>query len=136
MKRGILLATFTLLASGCASLPTYSLPGLLAAAAWKDRPLRDVVEHFGVPGDILMSADDQRVVLVYSENTSFSRYQAVGSHTGVQSGQIVRTEYWGNVIYPANCEIRIGINRARTVEHYALRGRNCGALKLMPARKS
>lgn len=136
MMRHLLLIALLLLVSGCASLPSYSLPGILAATAWKDRPLRHVVEQFGIPGDMVMSEKNQHVILVYSRNTSFSRYQAVASHTGVQSGQVVHTEYWGNVVYPAHCEIRIAINRARTVEGYKLRGRNCGALKLMPERKS
>jgi hypothetical protein len=129
MKWMIAVGLSTMLLSGCTSLPE-----MQARSAWEGRPVREVIEYFGVPNQFAPLPDKQWVVLVYSMDTSYTQREALGTYTGPQDGRLVHAEYWGDVRYTANCEIRVAINRARTVEQFSTKGGNCGSVKMKPAR--
>ncbi|CUI39256.1 hypothetical protein [Achromobacter xylosoxidans] len=130
MKRMLALGTMAVVLGGCAGIP--SLPAALASSSWKNRPAADVIDHFGVPRQIDSIADKDLVVLVYHYDTSYTTREAMGTYTGPQNGQIVHTEYWGDVAHSANCEVRVAINRARQVDSLEARGGNCGSIELSP----
>ncbi|MBB1594647.1 hypothetical protein [Achromobacter sp. UMC46] len=130
MIRTLALGTMAIALSGCAGFP--SLPAAMANSAWKNRPVAEVIDHFGVPRQIGGMPDKDLVVLVYNYDTSYTTREALGASTGPRNGQIVHTETWGDVQHSAGCEVRIAINRARLVDSFEARGTNCGSVSLSP----
>lgn len=130
MKWMIAAGVSALLLSGCASTPSTRY-----SSEWQGRPVRDVIEHFGVPVQFGTVPHRQWVVLVYSKDTSYTVREAQGTFTGPKDGRLVHEEYWGDVTYDRNCEIRVAINRARTVEELVTTGSNCGSLKMKPIKQ-
>jgi len=130
MKWMIAAGVSALLLSGCASVPSTRYN-----SDWQGRPVRDVIEHFGVPSQFGTVPDRQWVVLVYSRDTSYTVREAQGTFTGPKDGRLVHEEYWGDVTYNSNCEIRVAIDRARTVAQFAMKGSNCGSLTLKPTKQ-
>ncbi|WP_047287226.1 MULTISPECIES: hypothetical protein [Pseudomonas] len=129
MKRLLALGIAAILLSGCSAIPT--LPEAQARNYWKNRPVGEAIEHFGVPNQVATAPEKDWVVLVYKRDTSYTSREALGTYTGPQNGQLVHAEYWGDVTNSASCEIRVAINRARQVDYLLTRGR-CAGIKLKP----
>lgn len=130
MKRILALAMVAVMLSGCSGL--LSVPQAQARSYWKNRPVAEVIDYFGVPQQIGAMVDRDWVVLVYGYDTSYTTREALGTSTGPVNGQLVHQEYWGNVFHSAGCEMRVAINRARQVDLIATQGSNCGSLSLVP----
>ncbi|MFV3331094.1 hypothetical protein ACNFIA_09205 [Pseudomonas sp. NY15437] len=129
MKGLFALGMIAILLGGCSAIPT--LPEAQARSYWKGRPAGDAIDHFGAPSDIALAPENDWVVLIYRRDTSYTSREALGTYTGPQNGQLVHTEYWGDVVHSASCEIRVAINRARQVDYLLTRG-NCGGIPLRP----
>ncbi|GAC1029301.1 hypothetical protein thsps21_01280 [Pseudomonas sp. No.21] len=130
MKGVLALALAATLLGGCGVVP--SLPEAQARSAWKNRPVAEVIDYFGAPRQILGVPEKDWVVLVYGYDTSYVSREALGTSTGPQNGQVVHTEYWGDVFHSGSCELRIAINRARQVDFLTTRGNRCGSVDLVP----
>ncbi|HEK0907227.1 hypothetical protein ACTWM0_13840 [Pseudomonas machongensis] len=130
MKTLLSLTIAALLLVGCSAIPT--LPEAQARSYWKNRPVAQAVDHFGTPSEIALAPEKDWVVLIYRRDTSYVSREALGTYTGPQNGQLVHTEYWGDVVNSASCEIRVAVNRARQVDYLLTRGR-CGGIKLTPS---
>lgn len=130
MKWMIAAGVSAVLLSGCASVPSTRYN-----ADWQGRPAREVIEQLGIPYQYATLPDKQWVILVYARDTSYTAREALGTYTGPKDGRLVHEEYWGDVTYNHNCEIRVAIDRARTVAQFATMGGNCGSLGLKPRKQ-
>lgn len=124
MNRLFMLALLATLLSGCASLS--------ASSAWKDRPVGELIDFFGVPRQIMVAPAEDMVVLRYVRDSSYVSREAAGTYTGPQSGQLVHAEYWEDVQHSGSCEINVFVNRARLVQKVRTKGR-CVAVEMAPA---
>ncbi|KAA6165573.1 hypothetical protein F3K50_27380 [Pseudomonas marginalis] len=124
MNRLFMLALLATLLSGCASLS--------ASSAWKDRPVGELIDFFGVPRQIMVVPEEDMVVLRYVRDSSYVSREAAGTYTGPQNGQLVHAEYWEDVQYSGSCEINVFVNRARLVQKVRTKGR-CVAVEMAPA---
>lgn len=125
MNRLFMLALLATLLSGCASLS--------ASSAWKDRPVGELIDFFGVPRQIMVAPEEDMVVLRYVRDSSYVSREAAGTYTGPQNGQLVHAEYWEDVQHSGSCEINVFVNRARLVEKVRTKGR-CVAVEMAPVR--
>ncbi|MDD1150989.1 hypothetical protein M5G25_22145 [Pseudomonas sp. TNT2022 ID357] len=123
MNRLFMLALLATLLSGCASLS--------ASSAWKDRPVGELIDFFGVPRQIMVAPEEDMVVLRYVRDSSYVSREAAGTYTGPQNGQLVHAEYWEDVQHSGSCEINVFVNRARLVEKVRTKGR-CVAVEMGP----
>lgn len=78
MNRLFMLALLATLLSGCASLS--------ASSAWKDRPVGELIDFFGVPRQIMVAPKEDMVVLRYVRDSSCVSREAAGTYTGPQNG--------------------------------------------------
>lgn len=124
MNRLFMLALLATLLSGCASLS--------ASSAWKDRPVGELIDFFGVPRQIMVAPAEDMVVLRYVRDSSYVSREAAGTYTGPQNGQLVHAEYWEDVQHSGSCEINVFVNRARLVQKVLTKGR-CVAVEMAPA---
>lgn len=124
MNRLFMLALLATLLSGCASLS--------ASSAWKDRPVGELIDFFGVPRQVMVAPKEDMVVLRYVRDSSYVSREAAGTYTGPQNGQLVHAEYWEDVQHSGSCEINVFVNRARLVEKVRTKGR-CVAVEMGPA---
>ncbi|MGE8414324.1 MAG: hypothetical protein ACN6QY_18355 [Pseudomonas sp.] len=124
MNRLFMLALLATLLSGCASLS--------ASSAWKDRPVGELIDFFGVPRQIMVVPEEDMVVLRYVRDSSYVSREAAGTYTGPQNGQLVHAEYWEDVQHAGSCEINVFVNRARLVQKVRTKGR-CVAVEMAPA---
>ncbi|WP_025129918.1 hypothetical protein [Pseudomonas sp. PH1b] len=124
MNRLFMLALLATLLSGCASLS--------ASSAWKDRPVGELIDFFGVPRQIMVAPEEDMVVLRYVRDSSYVSREAAGTYTGPQNGQLVHAEYWEDVQHAGSCEINVFVNRARLVQKVRTKGR-CVAVEMAPA---
>ncbi|RXU67829.1 hypothetical protein CW358_07020 [Pseudomonas protegens] len=124
MNRLFMLALLATLLSGCASLS--------ASSAWKDRPVGELIDFFGVPRQIMVAPKEDMVVLRYVRDSSYVSREAAGTYTGPQNGQLVHAEYLEDVQHSGSCEINVFVNRARLVEKVRTKGR-CVAVQMTPA---
>ncbi|MEW5543364.1 hypothetical protein [Pseudomonas soli] len=115
------------LLSGCASLE--------ASSAWKDRPVGELIDFFGVPRQVMVVPEEDLVVLRYVRDSSYVTREAAGTYTGPQNGQIVHTEYWEDVQHSGSCQIDVFINRARLVQKVRTKGR-CAVVEMAPAARA
>ena len=125
MSRLFMLALLATLLSGCASLS--------ASSTWKDRPVGELIDFFGVPRQIMVAPEEDMVVLRYVRDSSYVSREAAGTYTGPQNGQLVHAEYWEVVQHSGSCEINVFVNRARLVQKVRTKGR-CVAVEMAPVR--
>jgi len=64
---------------------------------WKDRPVGELIDFFGVPRQIMVVPEEDLVVLRYVRDSSYVTREAAGTYTGPQNRQLVHTEYWEDV---------------------------------------
>ncbi|MDC0687065.1 hypothetical protein POF53_05640 [Mitsuaria sp. RG] len=124
MNRLFSLGLLATLLSGCSSLE--------ASSAWKDRPVGELIDFFGVPRQIMVVPEEDLVVLRYVRDSSYVTREAAGTYTGPQNGQLVHTEYWEDVQHSGSCQIDVFINRARLVQKIRTKGR-CAVIEMAPA---
>ncbi|MEW9682569.1 hypothetical protein [Pseudomonas sp. TE50-2] len=127
MNRLFALGLLATLLSGCASLE--------ASSAWKDRPVGELIDFFGVPRQVMVVPEEDLVVLRYVRDSSYVTREAAGTYTGPQNGQIVHTEYWEDVQHSGSCQIDVFINRARLVQKVRTKGR-CAVVEMAPAARA
>lgn len=125
MNRLFMLALLATLLSGYASLS--------ASSTWKDRPVGELIDFFGVPRQIMVAPEEDMVVLRYVRDSSYVSREAAGTYTGPQNGQLVHAEYWEDVQHSGSCEINVFVNRARLVQKVRTKGR-CVAVEMAPVR--
>lgn len=83
-----------------------------AYSVWKDRPLGQLIDFFGVPRQVMVVLEEDLVVLRYVRNSSYVTREAAGTYTGPQKGLIVHTEYWEDVEHSGSCQIDVFVNGA------------------------
>lgn len=72
-----LLATWL---SGCASLE--------ASSAWKDRPVGELIDFFGVPRQVMVVPEEDLVVLRYVRDRSYVTREAAALTRGRRTGRL------------------------------------------------
>ncbi|MGE1203344.1 hypothetical protein, partial [Pseudomonas aeruginosa] len=84
-----LLASLSL--GGCIQMDT--LPEVYARSQWKGRSAEEAIAFFGTPQNMERTADGSQVVMQWYTDTSYSRYEVVGSSSEMQGNVMVNTNY-------------------------------------------
>lgn len=109
-----LLASLSL--GGCIQMDT--LPEVYARSQWKGRSAEEAIAFFGTPQNMQRTADGSQVVMQWYTDTSYSRYEVVGSSLEMQGNVMVNTNYWDTVNHPNRCIINITVDKNKRITQF------------------
>ena len=129
-----LLASLSL--GGCIQMDT--LPEVYARSQWKGRSAEEAIAFFGTPQNMERTADGSQVVMQWYTDTSYSRYEVVGSSSEMQGNVMVNTNYWDTVNHPNRCIISVTVDKSKRITQFEaddgelLLSHGCAGMKYGP----
>ena len=129
-----LLASLSL--GGCIQMDT--LPEVYARSQWKGRSAEEAIALFGTPQNMERTADGSQVVMQWYTDTSYSRYEVVGSSSEMQGNVMVNTNYWDTVNHPNRCIISVTVDKSKRITQFEaddgelLLSHGCAGMKYGP----
>lgn len=64
------------------------------------------------------TADGSQVVMQWYTDTSYSRYEVVGSSSEMQGNVMVNTNYWDTVNHPNRCIISVTVDKSKRITQF------------------